>query len=366
MQIKNKILMLLAAAALLLAAVGCSATPESSTAETTAATTSATSAATAATTTPPTSAITTAATTAATSAAASTEATTTASVVEITIVCETVEPTEEAETEAPPTVEQPAVRYEARTGLYRLDTMECLYEQESRERIYPASLTKVLTACTALKYASPDTVYTVGTELSLVQPHSSLCLIQQGHRLTLRDLLTGMLLSSGNDAAYTVAVNVAREVAGNPDLPDDEAAEYFVWLMNDYAAGLGAADSHFVNPDGWDNDDQYTTVRDLALISAQAMQYDEIRDIAASAEKYVVFKSGEIITWYNTNALLHAESEYYLPQAFGLKTGTTDNAGNCLIAAVKVDGAEYIAIAVNCATNAERYEKVHGLVEIIQ
>ncbi len=269
---------------------------------------------------------------------------------------------ETAEAEVPAEEQLVAECY---VGLYRLDTMECLYQEGEDVSIYPASLTKILTACTALKYASPDTIYTVGTELALVQPHSSLCMIQQGHQLTLRDLLTGMLMSSGNDAAYTIAVNIAREVTENLDLSDEEATSCFVGLMNDYAAELGAESTHFINPEGWDNPQHRTTVHDLALISAHAMQYDVIREIASTPSKYVVFASGEIVTWYNTNALLHEDSEYYLPQAIGLKTGTTDLAGMCLVAVIEADGVEYIAISANCQTNEERYCKVLQLVELL-
>lgn len=251
-------------------------------------------------------------------------------------------------------------------GLYNAKTMECLYENSVDNKIYPASLTKIVTACTALKYISPNTVFTVGTEQRLVPKGSSLCLIKPGHRLNLRDLLTGMLMCSGNDAAYTVAVNVAREVSGNTDMSDYEAVTYFTKLMNDFAVSIGAVNSNFLNPDGWDVENQYSTVYDLALISAYAIQIDEIRNIVSSQSKYVVFDSGENITWHNTNALLQPDSKYYLPQAVGLKIGTTAKAGNCLIAVVDIDGGEYIAVVTGCKSNEERYESVHELIRLIK
>lgn len=251
-------------------------------------------------------------------------------------------------------------------GLYNAQTMECLYSQASTNHIYPASLTKILTACTALKYVSSDTVFTVGTEQSLVSKGSSLCLIQPGHRLKLCDLLTGMLMCSGNDAAYTVAVNVARAVSGNANMSNSEAITYFSELMNNYARSLGATNSNFTNPDGWDDENQYSTVYDLAIISAHAIRINEIRSIVSSRSKYVVFESGENITWKNTNALLQPESKYYLPQAIGLKTGTTANAGNCLIAAVNIDGAEYIAIVIGCESDSARYKSAHTLINMIE
>lgn len=251
-------------------------------------------------------------------------------------------------------------------GLYKAHTMECLYSKASTNRIYPASLTKILTACTALKYVSPDTVFKVGTEQNLVPEGSSLCLIQPGHKLKLRDLLTGMLMCSGNDAAYTVAVNIARVVSGNVNMSNSEAVTYFSELMNNYARCIGATNSNFTNPDGWDNDNQYSTVYDLALISAHAIQIEEIRNIVSVKNKYVVFASGENITWKNTNALLQPESEHYLPQAIGLKTGTTAKAGNCLIAVVNIEGEEYIAVVIGSESNSARYESVHELIKLIK
>lgn len=251
-------------------------------------------------------------------------------------------------------------------GLYNARTMKCLYSQEAAKRIYPASLTKILTACVALEYVSPDTIFTVGSEQDLVNEGSSLCLIERGHRLKLRDLLVGMLMSSGNDAAYTIAVNVARAVSDNGDMNDSEAVKYFSVLMNRYARSIGAVNSNFVNPDGWDDKKQYSTVHDLALISSHAIKTQEIRDIVSSSSKRVVFASGETIVWTNTNALLQSESKYYLPQAIGLKTGTTSEAGKCLIAAVSIDGAEYIAVVIGCKTDSARYESVHELINLIK
>lgn len=250
-------------------------------------------------------------------------------------------------------------------GLYTADSLYCLYEKNSLSTIYPASMTKLLTACTALYYISPDTIYTVGSEQNLVGYGSSLAYIGYGNRLTLRDLIAGMLICSGNDAAYTIAVNVARDVSGNPYMSDSEAVSCFAQLMNSYAYNIGAVSSNFVNPDGWDDYSQYTTVHDMALISAHAMQYYEIRNIVSCSSKYVTFASGENTMWYNSNALLHPESPYYLPQAIGLKTGTTPLAGNCLIAVINSYGTEYIAIVAGCQTDSGRYEAIHQLISML-
>lgn len=248
-------------------------------------------------------------------------------------------------------------------GLYNASTGEALYEKDSDKRIHPASLTKILTAITALTYMNTDTVITVGTELNLLPKRSSLCLIKSGHRLTLYDLLTGMLVASGNDAAYTIAVNTARHVMNEDSISDKEAISYFTDLMNSVAKAIGCTDSNFTTPDGFDSEGQYTTIKDLSLICSYALKFKEIREIVSTANKKVVFKSGENVTWSNSNKLLHPDSPYYYSEATGMKTGTTPLAGKCLIATAEFDGQTYVAIVANCESENERYSSVIKLFE---
>lgn len=240
--------------------------------------------------------------------------------------------------------------------LYCISSGELLYGEGCEERIAPASLTKLLTASVALKYISSEQVFTVGTELEIVPPHSSLCLIAKGHRLRLYDLIAGMLMVSGNDAAYTVAVSTAKEVSGNGEMTDREAVEYFCGLMNDFAADLGMSGGRFTSPDGSDSEGQYTTLSDLLLLARHAWSVPEIREIVSTAEKYTVFESGENITWKNTNRLLDPDDEFYCEYAKGMKTGTTVKAGNCLIAVFEKDGEEYVSVVARCFSDRRRYE----------
>lgn len=241
------------------------------------------------------------------------------------------------------------------SALYCVDDSMLIYKDRIDDFVAPASLTKLLTASVALYYLSPDTVVTVGSEQSLVKPYSSLCLIQQGHRLKLYDLLTGMLMASGNDAAYTVAVSTARAVYPDIYMTDSEAVQYFSGLMNDFAKNIGMQNSNFVNPEGWDDDNQYTTVSDLLILAEYAMTVPEIREITGTYQKYVVFDSGENVTWTNSNNMLNPNSLYYCPNAVGLKTGTTANAGNCLIGAFNKNDKLYISVVIGCNTTADRY-----------
>lgn len=251
-------------------------------------------------------------------------------------------------------------------ALYCIDDNNLIYSDNIDLCIAPASLTKLLTASVALNYLSPDTIVTVGSELSLVKPYSSLCLIAKGHRLRLSDLLTGMLMASGNDAAYTVAVTTARAVYSDEYLTDIQAVERFSGLMNDFASKIGMQNSHFTTPEGWDDANQYTTVKDLLTLSEYALSIPVIRDIVGTYQKYIVFVSGENVTWTNTNNILNPNSPYYIPYALGMKTGTTADAGNCHIGSYTINEKTYISVVVGCETNADRYNLTLKLISELE
>lgn len=239
---------------------------------------------------------------------------------------------------------------------YCVDDAVILYENNIDEPVAPASLTKLLTAAVALKYISPDEVFTVGTEQRLVPKDSSVSFILEGHRLRLYDLITGMLLVSGNDAAYTVAVSTARIVSEAPSITDEEAVAYFCELMNSFAAEIGMKNSHFTTPDGSDAPDQYTSTRDLLKLAEYALSVKEISEIVCIQQKYVVFESGENITWTNSNKLLNSESGFYCADAIGMKTGTTPKAGSCLVAIFHSNGKTYISVVMGRFMDFERYK----------
>lgn len=252
--------------------------------------------------------------------------------------------------------------YNKSSALYCVDDKSVLYSYNINDKIAPASLTKLLTASIALHYMDSNKVITVGSEQNLVKSGSSLCLVRPGHRMKLYDLLTGMLMNSGNDAAYAVAVSTARSVFPEKNLNDSQAVEHFSFLMNDYAESIGMKSSHFKTPEGWDDDAQYTTVRDLLLLSRHALSIPEIRSIIGTAQKRVVIESGEIFNWSNTNRLLDPNSTFYNKNAIGMKTGTTNNAGCCLIGAFEVKDKTYISIVVGCNSNNDRYSIVSELI----
>lgn len=247
--------------------------------------------------------------------------------------------------------------------VYCVEDDKMLYSDRIHEHIAPASLTKLLTASVALKYLSDYTIITVGSEQSLVPAGSSICYVLPGHKLELSDLLTGMLMVSGNDAAYAVAVSVARAVSGDASMNDVDAVEYFCGLMNGFAEDIGMTESHFSTPDGWDDNGQYTTAADLVVLARYALSVPVIREIVGTYTKKVVYYSGEVANWTNTNRLLDPESPYYCQSAVGMKTGTTEKAGNCLIAAIEADEKTYITVVTGCGSTEERYELTAQLIE---
>ena len=239
-----------------------------------------------------------------------------------------------------------------------------LYEKNTQSRIAPASLTKIVTACVALKYADPSSVYTVGDEILLVGENSSLCYINQGQQATLYDLLCGMLLVSGNDAAYTIAVNIARTVSGN-SLSAAEGAVYFVGLMNDFGAGIGLTDSHFANPDGWDDDGHYMCLRDIVTAARYAIGLDVFREIVGKTSYSASFVSGQTVEWNNINQMQNTDSAFYVEHVKGIKTGNTQNAGRCLIALYEDGSHELIAASMGNPTNEERYFSVREMIDTV-
>lgn len=204
-------------------------------------------------------------------------------------------------------------------------------------RVYPASVTKLFTAHVALSVLSPQDLCKAGDELDLVAPDSSRAWIYKGQTVTAEMAVQGLLMSSGNDAAYILAAAAGRKLAGKDALSAGEAVKVFVQEMNDQAAALGLEDTHFINPDGYHHDDHYTSLADLVVIGQLSMLNDTICKYVAMAEADVTYKSGQTNHWINTNSLLHPESPFYEPSAMGLKTGHTSGAGYCLLSAFRRD-----------------------------
>ena len=223
------------------------------------------------------------------------------------------------------------------------------------DKLYPASITKIFTAYVALQYLEPEQVVTLGREVNLVASNSSLAYVKVGQTISVAELVEGMLLPSGNDAAYGLAVAAARTKSGDADMEISDALEYFVDLMNETAQDLGMTGTHFVNPDGIHDADHYTSSRDMMTMAKLALDNECIRECVMIVSDQVAFSNGEVASWSNTNELIDPESQYYCSDAVGLKTGHTSAAGFCLLSAFEVDGNYYVVGTLGCQRPEDRF-----------
>ncbi len=232
--------------------------------------------------------------------------------------------------------------------LVNADTDTVIYSKNADMITAPASLAKITTALVALSKCNDlQTVITCSENAidSLLGTGSSIAGLKAGEQVTFEMLLYCLFLPSANDAAAVIA-----EHFGNGD------ATVFVAEMNEYVKKLGCKNTYFANPhglddtsiEGFDSEAQNrTTANDMYLIAKAALANDHIRQISTKYGKTMpATNKSDIRYLYNTNPLLNSYSYYYYEGAIGLKTGTTDKAGCCLISSATKDGYTYISIAM--------------------
>lgn len=245
--------------------------------------------------------------------------------------------------------------------LYDATNDEILYQKNADKKCYPASTTKMLTAIVASAIIAPDKEITVGKEIELIGEDSSTAGLQVGDKLTFEMLMDALMLPSGNDAAYTIAVNAAKIYEDNNKLSDKEAVSIFMDLVNDAAEQIGASETHFVTPDGWHDDNHYTSAKDLAKIAAYARTVPIVKNSVKKAYAEWTLKNGDTVAWYNSNQLLLGDSELYSKYVDGMKTGFTDEAGSSVVASATMSGHTMIAVVMNGETLYKKYEDAHLL-----
>lgn len=225
---------------------------------------------------------------------------------------------------------------------------------EADAKLYPASITKLACALTALEYAEPDMICSAEeAELSLVNEGSSVAYIKQGHKLTVEMLIEAMLLPSGCDASYVLAASVGQVI--KPDASRAEAVTVFVDAMNKWASENGMTNTHFTNPDGYHNDDHYSCMSDIITLAKLSSECESITKFASLPSDDVVYASGHTNTWSNTNLMLLEGSPYYNKYCTGLKTGQTIEAGICLLASFEKDGEMLLTGVFGCPDTATRF-----------
>jgi|GEM_PF-192831 len=231
-------------------------------------------------------------------------------------------------------------------AIYDMTTGELIFAKGLTDKIYPASTTKLLTALYALTIADLDDVCTIGDDLNKVASDASTVKLKKKEKYTIEQLMYGMLLSSGNDAAYSIATFCGRKAAGNMSLDVDSALALFMACANEYGRQIGMLNSHFTVPDGYHDDEHYTTVYDMLVLSKAVLQNATIVEITSTYKYVFTDLSGNLREYVNRNALVVPDGQYYYPNVIGLKTGMTSAAGNCLIAAVRSDDDHIIVTMV--------------------
>ncbi len=249
-----------------------------------------------------------------------------------------------------------------RIALYDLSAQTMLYSKNGDEACSPASLTKLMTAIVALENASSADVLTAGDELYLLDPESSRAGIYIGHQFTLEQAIQGLLLKSGNDAAYVIAAQIGHKM--DESLTGKAAIDLFCQKMTQKAKELGCQNTTFLNPDGIDMDGHHTTANDLLRIAVYALKQPLIAETVAAEQITTTFLSGQTKTWVNSNKLLLSGNSYAYEGATGMKTGTTDGAGNCLISCATRDGRTVLCVLLGAETDALRWNETIELLNL--
>ena len=219
-------------------------------------------------------------------------------------------------------------------------TGRILYEKNKAEKLPMASTTKIVTAITALEHG--DLSDLVVTSKAAANVEGSSIWLAEGEEQTLEDLLYGLMLSSGNDAAIAIAEHIGGSI------------DNFALLMNQTAREAGAVNSSFQNPNGLDEEGHYTTAEDLAKITAYGMKNDLFRKIVATKSHSIPWEGHEWNrTLQNHNKLLRTYDG-----CDGVKTGFTKKSGRCLVSSATRNGIQLIAVTLNAPNDWEDHRKM--------
>ena len=222
-----------------------------------------------------------------------------------------------------------------------------VFSADSGKMIYPASTLKMLTALTVLDTADPEEKVRLGTEIYIPPLDASRAGLEYGMTLTVRDLLKGLLLPSGADAAYALGVYCGRKLAGDDRLSYEDAVGSFVAAMNRKAAALGAERTTAVNVVGLDDKGQLTTAEDIVRIAKAFLDEPVLAEICRLPSERIVSDEGKSVELINTNKMLLRGSPHYNGSVAGVKTGTTTRAGNCLVSVFTVGDERYLCVVMN-------------------
>ncbi|MBR6615361.1 MAG: D-alanyl-D-alanine carboxypeptidase [Lachnospiraceae bacterium] len=244
-------------------------------------------------------------------------------------------------------------------AVFEIDGTEVVFERSATERMNPASTTKIMTAIVALKYGNLEDLVTVTDDAIITEAGSSMAGVKPGDVMRLEDLLYGLMIPSGNDAANAIAVHIGGSIEG------------FVEMMNEEAHRIGATATHFKNANGLTDPDHYTTAYDLYLLFCEALKYDTFRTIigahAHNASYFDALGNPKTASWGVGNYYMNGKRE--APDGvtvFGGKTGTTQAAGYCLIMGSRMDdGREFASVVMKADSRNALYDDMTQIISKI-
>lgn len=245
-------------------------------------------------------------------------------------------------------------------GLFSLGDKQTLYAKNVHERLYPASLTKVMTALVALKNGNREDVLTASANVKITEPGATLSGLKPGDRMTLDQALRILLIQSAND----VAVMIAEQYGGT--------VEHFCEMMNEEARAIGATNCNFTNPHGLTDEEHYITVYDMYLIFNEACKYELFKEIIGMSAYSTVYydENGGEINFDKASTNWYFNGEAAAPTGItvlGGKTGTTNAARNCLVLlSSDTSGKSYISIVLKSEERGILYTEMTDLLSVIQ
>lgn len=238
---------------------------------------------------------------------------------------------------------QAAILVNGRTG-------EVLFAKNENQRLYPASTTKVVTLMLAVQRGQLDQKVKVPEAAGQVAKDSSLVPVTPGEELPYRDLLYGLMIRSGNDAANALAVLHSGSVPA------------FVDRMNGWAQGLGLSNTHFTNPHGYHDENHYTTARDLVTLTMTALRDKTVYQIATATSHAMAPSSlRDAMLIETSNELLRPGHAKYYEGALGIKSGYTSHAGFCYVGMAHKGQEAVFAVILNCRTRSRAWDDMARL-----
>lgn len=231
--------------------------------------------------------------------------------------------------------------------LVSLDTNEVLFEKNADQKVYPASITKIMTTLLILesdKYNPEAKIAMTEEALDLISgTGSSVSLLAAGEEITQLDLVYMVLMSSYGDCSLLAAIHFGGSV------------DNFVAMMNTRAQELGLTNTHYENPIGLHHEQNYTTARDTYMLTKVALQNETFKTVCESTRHTVNASLSGKRVLSTTNLLQDNTTSYYYTYAKGVKTGYTDEAGRCLVSTASYNGYNYMCLVFGCPPNEKKH-----------